>query len=106
MIVLAVLLLAVASACTEPVPAFRMVTQQGMVRSIVVDEKVATNDAALLKIADSLLPKMPGRAVMLQVWTDARMVPRKIMEMTDAQAAARRAVVTINLNSGYRAVDR
>jgi len=77
-----------------------------MIRSIVVDEKVATNDSALLKIAESLLPSMPGRAVMLQVWTDARQVPERVENMTDAQLAARRAVVTINLNTGQRKVDR
>jgi hypothetical protein len=95
-------------ACTvrpEPVPKFRIVAQQGMIRSIVVDEKVATDEAALFKIAESLLPTMPNRAVMLHVWTDARQVPERIENMTDAQQAARRAIVTINLNTGHRQVN-
>lgn len=100
--------LLVASFLSTPaaVPAFRIVAEQGSILSIVVDEKVAADDAALFKIADSILPVMPGRLVMLQVWTDAGLVPAKLLDMTDAQAAARRATVAINLNTGNRTVDR
>lgn len=104
--VLAVVAVVWVSVTPSGVPKYRLVAQQGMTRSIVVDEEIAANDAALLAIADSLLPRMPGRAVMLMVWTDDRMVPRgNIADMTDAQLAARRAVVTINLNTGYRKVE-
>ena len=91
---------------TLPVPEFVTAGEQGMIRLIVVAEPVAADDAALLRIADWLLPTMPGRAVMVQVWTDERQVPTHLMDMTDAQAAARRATVTVNLNTGLREVAR
>jgi type IV secretory pathway TrbF-like protein len=87
------------------VPKFQIVAKQGMVLSIVVDESVAASDSALLKIADALVPTMPGRAVQLHVWTDARLVPQRVLDATDAQMAARRAMVTINLNTGVRSVE-
>ena len=88
------------------VPKFQIVREQGNILSIVVDEKVAADDAALLRIADSILPVMPRRMVMLQVWTDAGMVPARFLDdWSDAQSAARRAVVTVNLNTGFRKVE-
>lgn len=103
--VLAVIVVLWVTFASPAVPKFQIVAEQGMVLSIVVDEPVAASDSALLKIADSLVPKMPGRAVQLHVWTDARLVPRQILDATDAQIAARRALVTINLNSGFRKVE-
>ena len=92
-------------ACTDTVPAFRIVARQGSILSIVVTERVAADDGALLKIADSLIPTTPGRAVQLQVWTDPRMVPERILDATDAQLGARRALVTVNINTGFRKVE-
>lgn len=106
--VLFVLVVWVISNVSPPgaVPKFQIVAKQGAILSIVVDEKVAADDAALLRIADSLVPKMHIRGVQLQVWTDARMVPARFLDTwTDAQTAARRALVTVNLNTGFRKVE-
>jgi hypothetical protein len=91
---------------SRAVPPHRIVQQQGDVRLTVVAPEVAADDAGLLRIAESLLPAMTRRLVMLQVWTDAAMVPDRIESMTDAQLAARKAVVTINRNTGFRKVER
>jgi hypothetical protein len=88
------------------VPKFRMVAEHGSVLSIVVDEKVAADDAALLQIADSLVPRFRLPMLVLHVWTDARMVPYEIADMTAAQLAARRAMVEIDVNRDVRKVER
>jgi hypothetical protein len=103
--VLAVLLVVSIVATPAAVPKFRIVARQGAILSIVVDERVAANDGALFKIADSLIPTTTGRAVQLQVWTDPRMVPERILDATDAQLAARRALVTVNTITGFRKVE-
>jgi len=94
------------SSASRAVPPYRIVQQQGDVRLIVVASEVAADDASLLRIAESLLPGMPRRLVILQVWTDGSMVPDRAETMTDPQLAARKAVVTINRNTGFRKVER
>jgi hypothetical protein len=92
---------------TKPtVPKFQIVAEQGSVLSIVVDETVATDDAALLLIADKLVPRFRLPMLELHVWTDGRQVPYDIRKITAAQRAARRALVEIDVNRHVRQVDR
>jgi len=105
-VVLAVSAAAWASFRAPAVPKFRMVAQHGSVLSIAVDETVAADDAALLKIADSLVPRFRLPMLQLHVWTDPRMVPYEIVDMTAAQLAARRAMVDIDVNRDVRKVER
>jgi hypothetical protein len=88
------------------VPAFRTVAEHGSVVSIVVDETVAADDAALLQIADSFVPRFHLPMVELHVWTDGRMVPYEIVNITAEQQAARRAIVEIDVNRDVRTVNR
>jgi hypothetical protein len=105
-LVLAVVLVASIVARPASVPKFRMVAQHGSILSIVVDEKVAADDAALLRIADSLVPRFHLPMLVLHVWTDGRMVPYEILDMTAAQLAARRAMVEVDVNRDVRKVER
>jgi len=104
----AMLVAVVASACHPgpPAPPFQLIARQGSMVAIVVDESVAEDDAALFQIADALLPRMRGRMIQVHVWTDRRQAPTgKIFDMTEAQFAARRVMVTINPSTGARTVE-
>lgn len=94
------------SVTSPTVPKFQIVAEQGSVLSIVVDEKVAADDAALLLIADKLVPRFRLPMLELHVWTDGRQVPYDIRRITAAQRAARRALVEIDVNRHVRQVDR
>jgi hypothetical protein len=107
-----VLVLFVVTGCSPapetPVPEHTLVFQQGtMGHSILVSEQIAKDDAALRRIAEFYLKTAPKRAVMVMVWTDPNLVPRgDVTKMSDAALAARVAVVTINKNTGFNAVER
>lgn len=94
------------------VPAYTLVHSQGsMERTIVVPGSVGASDADLRTIAwhfiDLSSAPRGRRAVMLQVWTDQSLAPSgDVGKMTDAELAARTAVVTINEATGFNAVER
>jgi hypothetical protein len=104
--VIALVAVAWVSFRSPSVPKFQIVAEQGSVLCIVVDDQVAADDAALLQIADKLVPRFRLPMLELHVWTDGRQVPYDIRKISAAQRAARRALVEIDVNRDVRKVER